>query len=261
MGVTLCILGSGSSGNCTYLAGGGTGILIDAGLSLRETEKRLQEAVGADLSSVSAVCLTHEHSDHTAGLVALHRRHGVPVYANSGTCRAMEETGGGEVAWNVFQTGFPFRIGGLQVEPFSVSHDAVDPVGYVVSDGDVRIGVVTDMGVGTGLVQMRLQPCDVVVIESNHDVALLRGSSRPWTLKQRIMGRQGHLSNADAAKLLARLAGSRLRRVYLAHLSVDCNRPHLAVQEAERSLRSCGAPHVEVRLTYPDRASEAWTWG
>jgi phosphoribosyl 1,2-cyclic phosphodiesterase len=256
MSLRVCMLGSSSSGNCTYVASERTRILIDAGLSYRETARRL-ETIQADVSRVTALCLTHEHSDHTGSLQALHRRVGLALYANSGTIQAVEQGGKtGPLPWNVFTTGMPFRIGDLDVEPFSVPHDSYDPVGFVIGCGAARVGVVTDMGMVTGLIRERLRRCQAVVVESNHDEKLLRDADRPWSLKQRIAGRQGHLSNEQAAELLAELAADTLRVVLLAHLSADCNRPELAMKTVRRVLEAKGRGHVDVKLTYPDQPSD-----
>ena len=129
-------------------------------------------------------------------------------------------------------------------------------MGFVISDGLSRVGVVTDMGMATSLIRQRLRDCETIVVECNHDEDLLKQSSRPWSLKQRIMSRQGHLSNGQAAELVASIAGPRLKTVFLAHLSPECNRPPLAVRCVERALAGAECQHVQVKLTYPDRISE-----
>jgi phosphoribosyl 1,2-cyclic phosphodiesterase len=253
MALTVCVLGSGSSGNCTYIASEHTALLIDAGLSGVQVRRRL-EAVGVAAAALRAVCVTHEHNDHRAALPVLHRRHGLALYANAGTIEAIErEARFKGLAWNVFLTGTPFEIGDLRLEPFSVPHDSYDPVGFVVSCNGARAGIVTDVGMVTELVRQRLRGCGVVVLEANHDAGLLREAARPWALKQRIAGRQGHLSNADAAALAAEVAGPELRAVCLAHLSADCNRPELAVAAVRTALCAKGWNAVEVYATHPDR--------
>lgn len=254
----ICVLASGSSGNCIYVGAGSTRLLIDAGLSGRETAHRLAQ-IGVKPSAITAVCLTHEHSDHIAGLAVLHARHGLPLYANAGTIEALqrdEKMRG--LAWNVFTTGSPFQVGELLLEPFSVSHDAYEPVGFIVASGAVRIGVATDVGVITHLVRERLRHCRALVIESNHDERLLADARRPWLLKQRIAGRQGHLSNEHAAELIGEISGPGLSQVFLSHLSADCNRPELALRAAQAALGRLGHGHVRVCLTFPDRASQVW---
>ncbi len=261
MAMRLCVLGSSSSGNCTYVGSDTTGVLIDAGLSGRETARRLAE-IGVAMESIHAICLTHEHTDHTSGLSALHRGGRVALYANSGTVEGIQARGAaGGLQWQVFSTGSAFVIGDLTLEPFSVPHDAYDPVGFVIGYAGLRVGVVTDMGMVTGLIRERLRRCCALVVESNHDERLLKDAERPWRLKQRIFGRQGHLSNTHAAELVAEIAGESLAVVYLAHLSQDCNRPELALKAVGDALASRGLTHVAVRVAMPDRVSELWQAG
>lgn len=254
----LCVLASGSSGNCTVVFNEAAAVMIDAGLSARETARRL-DAVGLSLDRISGILISHEHGDHIAGLRVLHQKHGIPCYANHGTAEAIARnqtlTG---VAINLFSTGFAFEVGGFSIEPFSVPHDAYEPVGFVISTPASRVGVVTDMGVATGVIRSRLAECEVIVVEANHDEGMLMDAERPWALKQRIRGRQGHLSNQAAAQLIGDVAGPHLKRVYLAHLSEDCNRAHLAEREVRTLLDKRGWSHVEVAMTYPDRISDVW---
>ena len=256
MALSLCVLASGSSGNCIYVASSRTRILIDAGLSGKETARRLDH-IGISADSVHAVCVTHEHDDHRASLGVLQRRHGVNLYANNGTIEAMRHVAKlQQLEWNVFTTGVPFEVGDFSVEPFSVPHDSYDPVGFVLSCDGFSVGIVTDMGMPTELIRERLRRCQALVIEANHDEQMLRDAERPWSLKQRIAGRQGHLSNEQAAELVAGLAGDHLKVVFLAHLSSDCNRPDLARDTVCRALEKRGVGHVDVRLTYPERPTE-----
>lgn len=253
MSLRVCVLASGSSGNCTYVASETTRILVDAGISGREIAARLN-AIGVDAAGIDAVCLTHEHDDHRAALGVLQRRHGTALYANAGTVDGLNADRRLEgVAWNIFTTGSPFVIGDLKVEPFSVPHDSYDPVGFAISAGAARVGIVTDLGTATGLVRERLKSCGLLILESNHDEDLLRDSERPWPLKQRIAGRQGHFSNKQAAELIAELAGAHLHSVLLAHLSAECNQPGLALETVRRALTASGHADVAVQLTYADR--------
>jgi phosphoribosyl 1,2-cyclic phosphodiesterase len=184
----------------------------------------------------------------------MQQRHGADVYANAGTIEALERVPKLQgVAWQVFTTGQSFVVGDLTLEPFSVPHDSFDPVGYVVSNGTARIGVVTDMGMATGLIRERLKGCQALVIEANHDVEMLRNSDRPWSLKQRILGRQGHLSNDQAGELVAEVGCDRLECVVLAHLSEDCNHPEVAVSTVRKALDQAGLKQTQVKLTYPVR--------
>lgn len=258
MSLRVCVLGSGSSGNCTFIGNDSSGVLIDAGLSALQTAARM-EKIGARMAGIHGICLSHEHNDHTAGLRVLNRRHGIPVYANSGTVEALcrgEALAGLE--WQVFSTGTAFSVGSFSIEPFTVPHDALDPVGFVVQAGGVRVGVVTDMGMSTTLIRDKLKSCHAIVVEANHDEDMLKTSKRPWSLIQRILGRQGHLCNEAAAQMLAEIAGPDLRHVYLAHISQQCNRRELALKTVERILRAKGHSHIRISLTYPDQVSDVW---
>ena len=256
MAFRLCILGSGSSGNATLVASDTTRVLVDAGLSARELQRRLGE-VGASADDLKGVCVSHEHADHIAGLRVLQQRHGVDLFANAATREAIErdEKMRG-LRWTTFTTGMPFELGDIRIEPFSVPHDAYDPVGFVLEHAGTRVGIVTDIGVPTQLVRERLRRCQAIVIEANHDESLLRDAQRPWHLKQRIMGRQGHLSNERAAAMLAEIASPSLTHVYLAHLSEECNREDIALATVRRSLDRAGHAHIQVRMTYADRVSD-----
>ena len=254
----VCVLASGSSGNCIFAGSATTRILIDAGLSGRETARRL-ELMGETLPSIQGICLTHEHGDHTAGLTALHARAGIPIYANAGTIEAIRKDDKlRKLKWQVFTTGAAFTIGDLTITPFSVSHDAYEPVGFIVTAGQIRVGIVTDLGVSTHLVRERLRHCQALIIESNHDEQLLTDARRPWHLKQRIAGRQGHLSNQHAAKLIAEIADNDLNQIFLFHLSLDCNRPELALKPIQEVLHGRGLAHVQVNLTYANQISAIW---
>lgn len=258
MSLRLCVLGSGSRGNSIYVASDRTSILIDAGLSGRQTCLRL-ERIGADISDIDAICVSHEHGDHIAGLRVLSKKFPIKLYANSGTIKAINgDPKNSALEWNAFTTGSKFMVGDLEIEPFSVSHDAYEPVGYIVSSGAGRIGIATDLGMVTTLARERLRGCQVLVIEANHDTQLLQNSRRPWSLKQRIMGRQGHLSNESAAETIIECADENLARVYLAHLSDECNRIPLARKVVLGMLDSAELGHIEVYSTYPDKESECW---
>ena len=250
----ICVLASGSAGNCIYVAGGGTRLLIDVGLSRKEINVRLAE-LGLEMDAISAVLFTHDHTDHCKGVAVL-RRHSLPFYANEGTAAGIElATRQQDVSWQIFETGSRFAVGGLQVEPFSVVHDAADAVGFVITDGQVRLGVATDLGMATTLVRRKLADCDALILETNHDVEMLRQSGRPWSLIQRILGRQGHLSNEDAAELLASVLGPRLRTVFLAHLSAECNTPALAERAVREALRRAGREDIRLVHTSADAIS------
>lgn len=244
-----CVLASGSSGNCLYVESGETRVLIDAGVSRKIIQTRLSE-IGVSLDTINALCVTHNHSDHTVGLPVIALRHHLPLYATEGTCTGVEVTTGKKFEWNVFQAGCTFEIGMLTFEAFSVPHDASDPVGFVISDGRCRLGIATDMGEVPEVVAHHLKGCNALIIEFNHDVELVLNSDRSWYLKQRILGRKGHLSNEQACELLKRVAGEQLRTLFLAHLSEECNTPVLAMKCAELTLASCGLSELTRIFTH-----------
>jgi phosphoribosyl 1,2-cyclic phosphodiesterase len=186
----------------------------------------------------------------------LHRRHKLALYANSGTIdRFSKEEDGDSLKWSVFQTGSPFILGDLRVESFSVPHDALDPVGFIFTQGEVKVGVVTDMGMATTLIRERLRHCHALVVEANHDLDMLKNSGRPWTLIQRILSRQGHLSNEALAVMLGEIGHLGMTDVFLAHLSQDCNDPKVAEQDVRKALDKRGHAHIRLHLTYPDKPS------
>lgn len=249
------VLASSSAGNCTYVEGGGARILVDAGTNCKTLRAAL-EPLGVSLADIDAILLTHEHDDHVSALAVVERRFGTPVYATFGTFDGYEQGHGGPDAcdgWSrvCFEPGEPFAIGGLSVEPFSTPHDAADPVGFVLSDGAARLGFATDLGFATELVAQRLRGCSALALEFNHDVRMLELSGRHPNLIQRIRGRSGHLSNDQAAELLASVAESGLRHVVPMHLSGECNDPALAVAAAREALRAAGLDPGLVRPPSP----------
>ena len=233
------VLGSSSSGNCIYIESGGTRILVDAGFSHKRTKERLAQ-IGVDIGSIDGLCLTHEHADHTAGLPVMYCKHHIPLFATGGTSTAVEVNTKKNFGWNLFEPGMSFEIGTMHFETFSVSHDASDPVGYVVSDGISRLGIATDMGATPDMVARHLRGCNALILEFNHDKTLLENCDRPWELKARIAGNKGHLSNEQAYDLLRNIADDALRTVFLAHISAECNTPQMAIRYAEEALSCCG---------------------
>jgi phosphoribosyl 1,2-cyclic phosphodiesterase len=207
-------------------------LLFDAGFSGRQLRERLG-SIGAELDDLSAVVVSHEHTDHIAGLRVLGRR--FPVYATRGTLSAVGERFELDGA-EVISTGDWFEIGDLKFLPMSLSHDAFEPVGFVIDDGDSRAAVITDLGMVTNVVRHHLKDVALAVVESNHDAVMLRDGPYPWELKQRIKSRRGHLSNTQAANLISAIAHPGLKHVMVAHLSETNNLPELAKGEAEGAL-------------------------
>lgn len=231
----VCVLGSGSKGNCTLVQTGKTTLLIDAGFAGIDIKARL-ESVGVALESITAILVTHEHHDHIRGVGVVSRRGKLPVYANPATHRAAEKRTGRLFKRHDFGTGEQFPLGDFLVRPFAVSHDTADPVGYVLSDGRHSMGYCTDTGKVTTVIEHHLRRCDILVLESNHDPKMLREGPYPVYLQQRVRSSRGHLANEDAARFLQRIAGGMLRHVVLAHLSEINNLPALAVQSARDHL-------------------------
>lgn len=251
----VCVLASGSKGNCIYVSGGGTAVLVDAGLSSREMVTRMRGA-GIDPASLQAVLFTHDHVDHYRGIDVFSRRFAVRLFANEGTASGIESVCSRLACeWEIFETAAAFQIGGLRVDAFSVSHDASDPVGFVFDDGTSRLYVATDLGLVTPVVRAKLARCQTVILESNHDYDMLMQSERPWPLKTRIAGRSGHLSNADAAELMRTSAPGELRTLLLAHLSEACNTPALALNTMRQALREAGREDVQVSVMSQSQAS------
>lgn len=229
----VCILASGSRGNATLIEADGSRLLIDAGLSARETDRRLRE-LDLTADDLDALLVTHEHHDHVTGIGPLARRHNIPVYIVSETAAAIPRLG--KIAdLRYFVPGERFAYAGLEISSFSTTHDAVNPVGFTIDSREGRIGYATDLGHSTRLVADCLERSRVLVLECNHDEEMLRDGPYPWPVKQRIQSRHGHLSNRAAAELLEQVAWDGLEAVFLAHLSEENNHPDLA----EREINAC----------------------
>ena len=241
----VCTLASGSSGNSLYIETENTKILVDAGISMRQITLRL-EKIGVQLSDIDAVVITHEHSDHTHAI----KRLNVPIYVTTATAYLWKDR---VKQLEEFESDTPFAIKDLLVTPFSVPHDALDPVGFSIeSSGDRKIGIVTDIGSVTALVKERLKRSNILLIEFNHDNEILLYSHYPWDLKQRIRGRLGHLSNNQASELLHDLMHGGLNHVILGHLSQVHNRPEVALQCASMIVQKNGA-ESDVAITVAPR--------
>jgi phosphoribosyl 1,2-cyclic phosphodiesterase len=227
-------LGSGSSGNALVVESGKTRVMMDCGFSIADTKARL-ERVGLAPSDITAVVVTHEHDDHMGGVARFARRYAIPVYLTRGTAQWLPPDFPMVLA-HCIESHEPFVVNELAVEPFPVPHDAREPVQYVFSDGDARLGVVTDLGTVTQHVVEKLSGCHALVIECNHDLDMLMAGSYPDGLKRRVSGRFGHLCNSDAGRLVAALDCGKLRHLIAAHLSQQNNRPALAVAALAQAL-------------------------
>lgn len=249
----ICVLGSGSTGNSTYVGAGDTHVLVDAGLTYRDTISDLA-VLGVDPGSLAGILLTHDHEDHTLSAGALRRRHSVRLYANECTASVVDRDDDAE--WNIFENGSAFEIGMLKVEAFQVPHDGADPVGFVIASEGVRLGIVTDLGMVTPLIKSKLQECDALIMETNYDPEMLCQSKRHESVKRRALGRSGHLSNEAACELLAAVLNPRLRAVFMVHLSTECNTPFLAEQALRDELKKAGRQDVYLVYTHPRTMSK-----
>ena len=240
------MLASGSRGNCAIVASASTSILVDAGISCRETFRRMK-VVGHDPHALSAILITHEHSDHIYGLATLAKKLRIPVFMTGAThqawARAMRNQNGEKPQLEKlerFESGHSFQVGDILIKPFTIPHDAADPVGFTFRAEGVKVGVATDLGYLPASVRDHLRGCDVLIMESNHDLEMLRVGPYPWSVKQRVMSRVGHLSNGALADFLTNDYDNSATFVVLAHLSEQNNHPEIARREAEKALATRG---------------------
>ena len=261
MGFYFTLLGSGSSGNTTLVSDGSTHILVDVGLSGRETARRLREC-GIEPEEVSAIVISHEHGDHCRGVAPFAKNLDIPVFMTSEVLRC-SGINLNPANHRPINAGDPFEVGGFHFTCFSVPHDSVDPLGFIVEKDGIKLGIVLDLGYLSNLVLERLRGCDGIILESNHDVQMLKVGPYPWALKQRVMSRRGHLSNDSVAKYLESDFDGKARHVILAHLSKKNNLPELALLSARRALESRSgsmALHTKLELARPDQISKTYRY-
>ena len=260
MRLTVCPLVSGSAGNSIYISCGGVRLLVDCGVSAARVEAGLRE-IGVDIDDLDGILITHEHVDHVRGLGVLCRKHGVPVYANEGTWQGifLKETNIPARCVRTFFTGEDFYIGGMNINPFPIPHDATEPVGFAFSFQGMKCAVATDIGhIASGWVEA-VSGAQALVLEANHDVEMVERGPYPKRLQQRILGRNGHLSNEACAKVMLELVKKGAKAVSLAHLSADNNLPELAyntVCEALCEAGYCVGEDVSVTVARRDRVSD-----
>jgi phosphoribosyl 1,2-cyclic phosphodiesterase len=239
-------LGSGSEGNGLVVEAGTTRVLVDCGFRLADTVKRLGR-LGLAPSDLAAVLVTHEHDDHAGGVARFARRHDLPVYLTYGTLVAVGMDRAMMPRVNLIDNHSPFLIGDLEIHPYPVPHDAREPCQFVFSDGERRLGLLTDTGDSTPHIQRMLSGIDALVLECNHDLELLMNGPYPPSLKQRISSRYGHLDNATAARLLCGIDCSRLQHFVAAHLSAQNNTPDLARGAIAEAL-NCASSWIEIAM-------------
>jgi len=242
MGVSVSVLASGSRGNATLVESPSARILVDPRISCRETFKRLK-SIGRDPREISAVLITHEHCDHISGLATLAKKLKVPIFMTGAThqawARTVKDSSGEQpqvAKLEVFSPGRSFQVADITVMPFTIPHDAADPVGFTFRAEGTKVAVVTDLGYMPASVCDHLRKCDVLIVESNHDLEMLRGGSYPWSVKQRVMSRVGHLSNESLAQFFAQDYDGGASYIVLAHLSEQNNHPEIALRAAENAL-------------------------
>lgn len=250
-----CAMFSGSSGNCVYIESQGCGILIDAGVSTRSICKAL-ESIGSRIEKVAAIFITHEHSDHIKGLKTMLSKYEIPVFANEGTIKGILETLPLEHdGFTLLKTGDHVEVAGMGISSFCTSHDSRESVGYRIHTPDGRrIAVATDLGFVSDTVMAGISNCDVVMIESNHDVGMLQNGRYPYYLKRRIMSNTGHLSNDDCSRILPQLCSEGTRHFVLAHLSRDNNFPELALQTAVTAMKTSGISENNYQIEVAPRS-------
>lgn len=227
----LCSIASGSSGNCIYAGTDHCHVLVDAGISGKRIEAGLNE-IGLKTAEMDGILVTHEHSDHIKSLGVLARKYGLPMYATQGTIDAIKEKSAiGKVDESLFRVIHPeenFTIGDMRISPVPTSHDAAEPVAYMMYQGDKSMGIITDLGKYDNYIVDKLQGLDVLLLEANHDVHMLQAGTYPYQLKRRILGDRGHLSNDLSGQLLGKVLHDGFKKVILGHLSKENNYPQLA---------------------------------
>jgi len=244
--VRFAVLGSGSGGNSAVVECSGKYLLIDIGLSSKQIHLRL-EALGIEPESLSGILLTHEHGDHVRGLDVFSRKIDVPVYTTALTREVLSHKVESVKRWQVFERLADFDIGPFQIHAFPVQHDAVDPMGFSIQAGGSKMGFLSDVGFVTNIVREQLMECDLLAVEANYDLELLDlDEKRPWSTKQRISSRHGHLSNDQVVEFLGTVSCEKLKHVVLGHLSSDCNCPIRVTDRVNEALSRKGLSGVEI---------------
>lgn len=249
--IGFCPLASGSKGNCIYLGTKHTKVLIDAGISSKAIKQKLSE-IDVDVSEIDAILITHEHSDHINGLRVLAYKMGIPVIANSETAKGIAEYFKDSAKFKIFATGETFEFMDLEIHPFTIQHDTPDPVAFTIQTGPYKLGFCTDLGFAPTLVEQRLKLCDYLYLEANHQPSMVHSSARPMIYKQRVLGRHGHLSNENCGKLLSKIYSSKLKKVYLAHLSQECNHHKVALSVVQNEIED---KELKIEIAYQEKIS------
>jgi phosphoribosyl 1,2-cyclic phosphodiesterase len=252
--IEICPLASGSKGNAIYFGSNKTKILIDAGITYIQLKTRLEQ-INVNIEDIDAVLITHEHTDHIGGLKVLSEKHSIPVFANSDTAKAIYNNLNVLPKFKIFTTSEEFEFKDLKILPFSIQHDTLDPVGFVIKTDNLKFGFCTDLGFATSLVKNILQDCDYLYIEANHHIPYVAASNRSHVYKQRVLSRQGHLSNDDCIKLLEEIIHPKLKHIHIAHISEECNSKDL-ISDIMKDFLIKKKSSSKFSLTYQDKISE-----
>jgi phosphoribosyl 1,2-cyclic phosphodiesterase len=250
--IEFTILGSGSGGNAALIRSARGLLLVDAGLSASQLISRMQ-AAGVEPADLHGILLTHEHGDHCRGLKVFTQKYKVPVLVNAQTREVLRDDLPAFGLWKIVPCGGCFEFAGFQIETFRVPHDAVDPMGFVLRAGGTSLGFLSDLGHATTLVRSKMPALDALFIEANYDAAMLANDTkRPWSTRQRIASRHGHLSNDQTAELVHLAASRALQRIVLGHLSRDCNSPEAALSRVHNALTAAHCEHTSVECARQD---------
>ncbi len=252
--IGFCPLASGSKGNCVYLGTKNTKILIDAGISFKQIEKRLNE-INVSIEEIDAILITHEHMDHIYGIKTLSKKVNIPIIVNADTAKGIYQNIYFLPECKIFTSNETFEFKDLKIHPFSIQHDTLDPVGFVFYIQNMKIGFCTDLGYVTSIVSEQLKGCDYLYLESNHQESMVHASLRPRTYKERVLGRQGHLSNDSLIELLKLIYNDNLKHVYLAHLSSECNSKELAYDKVKNFFENLKNLNVKISIAHQEKVS------
>ncbi|NGX33142.1 MAG: putative metallo-hydrolase YycJ [Candidatus Anoxychlamydiales bacterium] len=253
-----CPLASGSKGNSIYFGSKEAKILIDAGLSYLQLNSRLNE-IGVKLEDIDAILITHEHSDHIAGLKVISEKENIPIFTNSDTAKSIYNNLHVLPKFKIFTTSEEFEYKDLKIMPFSVPHDTLDPVGFIIKNQNLKFGFCTDLGFISSLVRESLKGLDYLYIESNHHIPYVHASNRSFIYKQRVLSRLGHLSNVDSLKLLGDIIHPNLKHIHIAHISGECNSKELILDMFTKLLDEKQSK-TKLTLAHQDKISDKITF-
>ncbi len=254
----ICALSSSSSGNSFYFETERVKFLIDAGLSGKQIRERLAN-IGRSPEELDGIFVSHEHRDHIRGLKVLAKRLGLTVFANRATWECLDGDTRKHLTVEFFESGDEIPFGDVVIQPFPVMHDAAEPVSFTLHWRSLKVGMAQDLGYADKLVQKNLEGSSVLLLEFNHDQEMLLTGPYPWPIKQRILSKQGHLSNTEASSMASEVAHADLKAIFLTHLSEKNNRPELARQELKRRLNALGMDHITLCMTHPKQISRPFT--